>query len=187
MFVTKKKHEAAIKHYRDLFEARGVVITDRDQTIGRLQRENARLLGQISEPQEQKDEGATYVLKSLAECLGLADWSIQSGSETWEGDVSATMYRILVDAGVIDDEDNAVATHDRIKALETAFNTEAAKLASVMRDKLAESERIRSLALELAEYKKAVECLRPDAEKHREKLRRDRRHAANKRAQKVAA
>ncbi|OAN52837.1 hypothetical protein [Sphingobium sp. TCM1] len=48
MFVTKKKHEAAIKHYRDLFEARGVVITDRDQTIGRLQRENARLLAELS-------------------------------------------------------------------------------------------------------------------------------------------
>lgn len=58
-----------------------------------------------------KDEGATFVLKELAEMVGVSDWSIQDGSESWEGDVSATAYHILVQAKVINDWDNSVARH----------------------------------------------------------------------------
>lgn len=52
----------------------------------------------------------------------------------------------------------------------------------LLRDKLAESDRAKSLAAELAEVMKTIEALRPDAEKHRERLRRDREYVANKRA-----
>jgi len=58
-----------------------------------------------------KDEGATFVLEELAEMVGVSDWSIQDGSESWEGDVSATAYHILVQAKVINDWDNSVARH----------------------------------------------------------------------------
>lgn len=48
MFVWKKTHDSMIAHYSRLFDARGEVISDRDATIGRLQRENARLLAEVS-------------------------------------------------------------------------------------------------------------------------------------------
>lgn len=118
-----RAHEAAVKHLTHMFDTRGRVILDREATIGRLQRENARLLDQVTGPQEQKDEGATYVLKSLADALGVTYWSIQSGSEEWEGDVGATMFSILVDARVVDEEDNAVATHTKIAGLERAISS----------------------------------------------------------------
>jgi hypothetical protein len=84
-------------------------------------------LSAAADCEAQKDEGATYVLKSLADVLGVTDWSIQNGSEEWEGDVDATMYSILVDAGVVDEEDNAVATHAKITDL-------AAELAALRPD-----------------------------------------------------
>lgn len=122
-WMTVRAHEARVRHLTYLFETRGDIISDRDATIGRLQRENARLLDQVTSPQEQKDEGATYVLKSLADALGVTDWSIQNGSEEWEGDVHATMHSILVDAGVVDEEDSAVATHAKIIGLERAVSS----------------------------------------------------------------
>ena len=64
-----------------------------------------------------KDEGATYVLSSLASALHVEDWSIQNGSEEWEGDVWATMFRILVDAGVVEEDHHQVATFAEIAAI----------------------------------------------------------------------
>jgi len=125
--MTVRAHEAVVKHWTHMFDTRGRVILDREATIGRLQRENARLLSAAADCEAQKDEGATYVLKSLADVLGVTDWSIQNGSEEWEGDVDATMYSILVDAGVVDEEDNAVATHAKITDL-------AAELAALRPD-----------------------------------------------------
>lgn len=48
MFVWKKTHDARVKHLTHLFDTRGEIISDRDVMIGRLQRENARLLDQVS-------------------------------------------------------------------------------------------------------------------------------------------
>lgn len=57
----------------------------------------------------------------------------------------------------------------------------------LLRDKIAESKRADILAGQLDEALKTITDLRPDAEKHRERLRRDRESAAAKRAQKVVA
>jgi hypothetical protein len=62
-----------------------------------------------AEKAEGMDVGATKVLTDLAKILHVRDWSIQEGSETWEGDVWATMFRILVDAGVVEEDHHAVA------------------------------------------------------------------------------
>lgn len=56
------------------------------------------------------DDAVDFVFNRLASKLGLADWQVVEGSEGWEGDVSATLYRLLVDAGIIDDETGAVAS-----------------------------------------------------------------------------
>jgi hypothetical protein len=171
MFVLKKTHDSKVNHLTSLFDARGEVISNRDQTIGRLQRENARLLAEVSGPQEQKDEGATYVLKLLADALHVENWSIQSGSEEWEGDLWATMCSILVDAGVLEEDNHTFATH---KAM-----------AGLLRDKLVESERAKLAEQLVNSLMDEIKALKPDAEKHREKLRRDRAYVTSKRAQKV--
>ncbi|GBR19718.1 hypothetical protein [Asaia spathodeae] len=51
-----------------------------------------------------KDEGANYVLTSLALLFGRDGFEIRDGSETWEGDVNATLEGILKAGGLIDDE-----------------------------------------------------------------------------------
>lgn len=56
------------------------------------------------------DDAVDFVFNRLASKLGLADWQVVEGSEEWEGDVSATLHRLLVDAGIIDDETGAVAS-----------------------------------------------------------------------------
>lgn len=143
--MSVKKHKETVDYYGYVLNVRDETIDVRNRTIERLQRENARLLSEVSGPQEQKDEGATYVLKSLADALHVENWSIQNGSEEWEGDVWATMFRILIDAGVVEEDHHTVATHAEIAAL------------------------------------------RPDAEKYRERCRRDREHAENARMRKRAA
>jgi hypothetical protein len=55
------------------------------------------------------DETATKIFKWLAETLGVNDWHIQDGSETWDGDVSATLRHILHQANVVSEEDGSVA------------------------------------------------------------------------------
>lgn len=56
------------------------------------------------------DDAVDFVFNRLAEKLGLAEWQVVEGSEEWEGDVSATLHRLLIDAGIIDDETGVVAT-----------------------------------------------------------------------------
>ncbi|WP_394659933.1 hypothetical protein [uncultured Novosphingobium sp.] len=56
------------------------------------------------------DDAVDFVFNRLASKLGLAEWQVVEGSEEWEGDVSATLHRLLVDAGIIDAETGAVAT-----------------------------------------------------------------------------
>lgn len=56
------------------------------------------------------DDAVDFVFNRLASKLGLVDWQVVEGSEEWEGDVSATLHRLLIDAGIIDDETGAVAT-----------------------------------------------------------------------------
>jgi len=54
--------------------------------------------------EEAKDEGANYVLTSLALLFGRDGFEIRDGSETWEGDVNATLEGILKAGGLVDDE-----------------------------------------------------------------------------------
>lgn len=56
------------------------------------------------DPAPIADKAVDHVFKDLAKALGLETWTQQDGSETWEGDVWATMMGILNDAGVIDPE-----------------------------------------------------------------------------------
>ncbi len=56
----------------------------------------------------------------------------------------------------------------------------------LLRDKIAESRRADSAAGQLDEALRTIDDLRPDAEKYRERLRRDRESAAAKRADKAA-
>lgn len=56
------------------------------------------------DPAPIADKAVDHVFKDLARVLGLETWYPQDGSESWEGDVFATMMRILTDAGVIDPE-----------------------------------------------------------------------------------
>lgn len=53
-----------------------------------------------------KDEAADYVLDHLAKALGLKQWSNKEGSESWDGDVYATLMGVLYDAKVLDPETN---------------------------------------------------------------------------------
>lgn len=55
---------------------------------------------------EGRDEAANFIFTGLSEALGLDGFTIQDGSETWEGDVRATLMGILRDANVIDEETN---------------------------------------------------------------------------------
>lgn len=52
----------------------------------------------------------------------------------------------------------------------------------LLRDKIAESKRADNLSGQLDEVLKTIDDLRPDADKYRERLRRDRENAAVKRA-----
>jgi hypothetical protein len=54
-----------------------------------------------------KDEGADFVLVELGKALGHEHWTQQEGSETWDGDVHATLMHLLRDAGVLDPETDA--------------------------------------------------------------------------------
>lgn len=73
-------------------------LTDRDQEADR----------QIGEAlfSDGKDAGVDFVFDHLAKALGLAQWRPHDGSETWDGDVSATLWGLLYDAKIIDPETN---------------------------------------------------------------------------------
>lgn len=60
---------------------------------------------------EGMDWAADFILSYLATTLNLETFEPKDGTETWDGDVSATVHGILIDAGVIDDETGAVAKH----------------------------------------------------------------------------
>lgn len=51
-----------------------------------------------------------FILDTLAKALGVTEYAPCDGTETWEGDVSGTVYRILHAARVLNDE-NQVARH----------------------------------------------------------------------------
>lgn len=53
---------------------------------------------------EGMDEAADFVLEHLAKALGLTTFEPQEGTETWDGDVVATLNHILIAAGVVDGE-----------------------------------------------------------------------------------
>lgn len=65
---------------------------------------------EVVAPNGSADTAATFVLETLAAAVGGASYSICDGTETWEGDVGATVYAILRQARVLDDAHN-VARH----------------------------------------------------------------------------
>jgi chromosome segregation ATPase len=73
----------------------------------------------------------------------------------------------------------------RIEDLETELATLKAERDGILRDKLAESERAKLAEQRVNSLLDEIAALKPDAEKHREKLRRDRAYVTSKRAQKV--
>ena len=62
------------------------------------------------DPQGAADWAATFVLKTLAEALGVTSYAPCDGTETWEGDVAGSVYEILRVARVLNEE-NEVARH----------------------------------------------------------------------------
>jgi hypothetical protein len=54
--------------------------------------------------EEAKTEAVNFVFDRLAKALGLEQWTVHDGSETWDGDVAATLYGILRDSRAIDPE-----------------------------------------------------------------------------------
>lgn len=60
--------------------------------------------------EDAADWAATFVLETLAEALGVKEYTPCDGTETWDGDVAGTVYEILRVARVLDDE-NEVARH----------------------------------------------------------------------------
>lgn len=53
------------------------------------------------------DAGVDFVLDHLAKALKLDQYVNHDGSETWDGDVLATLWGVLYDANVLDPQDNS--------------------------------------------------------------------------------
>lgn len=58
---------------------------------------------------EKVQEGISWTMRQWGEALGLTTWTQGDGSESVEGDVSAEIHTILVDAGLRDPETNEMA------------------------------------------------------------------------------
>lgn len=54
--------------------------------------------------------GINYALERLANIIGVKEWLAQDGSETLEGDVDATIIKILETAKIRDKEDGRIAS-----------------------------------------------------------------------------
>lgn len=54
-----------------------------------------------------KDAGVDFILDALAKALKLDQYVNHDGSETWDGDVLATLWGVLYDANVLDPHDNS--------------------------------------------------------------------------------
>lgn len=115
---------------------------------------------------EGQDRAADFIFEQMTEMLGLATFVPQDGTETWEGDVVATLRGILVAAQVIDDETGAVAKHAHpadagaervIAGLNKQLTDEIAATRSVAHKLLASDKRVRALEEAVREYMAAVE------------------------------
>lgn len=71
-----------------------------------------------SEAEGFDDETADKVLGWFADALGVEDWTPCDGTETWDGDVRGTIYSILKEARVWNDEDGSIARHPTMEAAE---------------------------------------------------------------------
>lgn len=136
----REKAEARAKTERQIAEAVELRVTQHEHFIEEQRQRISYLirdgLGEIgkrekaeAERDEAKDEGATFVLEALADALNLKSYTPSDGTETWDGDVSGTLYTILRDARVMDPETDelAMARADRIRAaLTPSVETKAA-------------------------------------------------------------
>ncbi|OHD05723.1 MAG: hypothetical protein A2095_04165 [Sphingomonadales bacterium GWF1_63_6] len=176
--MTVREHEAVVAEKNGAIDRLASQLRDGDREISQLKAdvtaaemayleshkghqrvaaELATLKAERDDCQVQKDEGATYVLKSLADALHVEDWSIKDGSEEWEGDVFATMFSILVDAGVVEEDHHTVATHAKIIGLERAIS-------SLTPDALKYRERLRRDREALAAKRKRAVAALPNAQ-----------------------
>lgn len=55
-----------------------------------------------------RDTAVNFVFERLAAALGLEEWTVRDGSETWEGDVAGTLWGLLTDADIIDADTGAL-------------------------------------------------------------------------------
>jgi hypothetical protein len=58
------------------------------------------------------DKAADFIFKQLTKALKLETFDPKDGSESWEGDVSATLYGILYAAKVLNEETNTLRILD---------------------------------------------------------------------------
>jgi chromosome segregation ATPase len=79
----------------------------------------------------------------------------------------------------------SVALRSEVATLSAELATLKAERDGILRDKLAESERAKLAEQRVNSLLDEIAALKPDADKHREKLRRDRAYVTSKRAQKV--
>lgn len=153
----KVKHLTAIAGLQREVDGLRADVRQAEAAHDKAAAELATLKAERDDCQVQKDEGATYVLKSLADALHVEDWSIKDGSEEWEGDVFATMFSILVDAGVVEEDHHTVATHAKIIGLERAIS-------SITPDALKYRERLRRDREALAAKRKRAVAALPNAQ-----------------------
>jgi len=105
--VAGDKGRAGLPASKSLFEEIAKRLREYDVIRNRSRAGDA---GEEIENGYTADDAVDFVFNRLASKLGLVDWQVVEGSEEWEGDVSATLHRLLIDAGIIDDETGAVAT-----------------------------------------------------------------------------
>lgn len=62
------------------------------------------------------DAGVTYAIKKLAEVLGAKEWELCDGSESYDGDICATIASVMEGAGLVN-ADGDILTRERLSAL----------------------------------------------------------------------
>lgn len=86
--------ESAWKKWGDAF----------DPPLSAIEQEQEREYDPDAPADHSADNAADFIFKHLSKALGVdGKWSVADGSETWEGDVSGTLFAILIAAGILDE------------------------------------------------------------------------------------
>lgn len=96
-----------------------VIVASRSRDADAVATDCADVVDHTAEVLDAREEGATVVLATLAGALGLKAFAVTTGeSETFEGDVAATLTGILHDAGVFDHTNIAKVSEENQKLRE---------------------------------------------------------------------